>query len=334
MRTLKDCMKKNLLVSLADKNYVEQAKQFFSTVFFNSGWQGDYMLLSDDLKDEDRLWFEKKGIIVYSPPLLSSDILTPSGHIPLNLSKIFLFTEDFKERWETIIFYDSDVIVRASLDKLLKCQGLSAPSDKDFLLKDEFYNDKLDEETKNKLDLNKKSFCAGCFSLKTEIISKETFSELLKLFNSKKEIFKNGDEALLNLYFYDKWNEIPFVYNFPVNLLGRSYGIKEKKNKTAAIHFIEHPKPWKKESPYYQEWRANLEMADKIDLKKRLAAKKTVSDFEIALYSIYICFKKTKTRIKTSLRKTYKRIDRFIGLIGQKIKARNPRLYEVIKFKK
>ena len=32
--------KKNLLVTLADNNYIDQAKQVFSSVYFNAGWSG------------------------------------------------------------------------------------------------------------------------------------------------------------------------------------------------------------------------------------------------------------------------------------------------------
>ena len=57
-------MKKNLLVTLADKNYLDAAKQLFSSVYFNSGWNGDYMLLSYDIPKKELQWFRDRGIIV------------------------------------------------------------------------------------------------------------------------------------------------------------------------------------------------------------------------------------------------------------------------------
>ena len=45
-------MKKNLLVTLADENYIDRAKQLFSSVYFNAGWKGDYMLLAHEIPEE------------------------------------------------------------------------------------------------------------------------------------------------------------------------------------------------------------------------------------------------------------------------------------------
>jgi hypothetical protein len=37
---------KKLLVTLADEKYIDQAKQLFSSAYWNGGWDGDFMLLS------------------------------------------------------------------------------------------------------------------------------------------------------------------------------------------------------------------------------------------------------------------------------------------------
>ena len=57
-------MKKDLLVTLADSNYVDQAKQLFSSVYWNAGWRGDYMLLAYNIAERDLKWFRDKGILV------------------------------------------------------------------------------------------------------------------------------------------------------------------------------------------------------------------------------------------------------------------------------
>ena len=46
-------MKQNLLVTLADKNYIQQAKQLFSSVYWNAGWKGDYMLWAHEIPEEE-----------------------------------------------------------------------------------------------------------------------------------------------------------------------------------------------------------------------------------------------------------------------------------------
>ena len=328
--------KKNLLVTLADGKYINQAKQFFASAFFNSGWQGDYMLLTHDISEEDKNWFERKGIIVYDPPLLASVILTPSGHIPLTLSKLYLFTEAFKEKWGTIIFYDCDVIIRASLDGLLDYSGLSAPSGDHFRLENEYYLEKMSTELRRRIDIRKQSFCAGSFYFKTNIIEENTFKNLLNLFNNNKEIFKHGDEALFNLYFYDKWNKVPIVYNDPVNLLKIKYDINEKRDKSIAIHFIHFPKPWEKSSPYYLEWHNNLERAEDINLANRLEAKRVINKSEIRQYEIYIFLKKLEAGINKIIPIKEKTliVNRNIGKLGLKIKKISPRLYNIIRLKR
>ena len=57
-------MKNNLVVTLANKRYIEQAKQVFSSLYFNAAWRGDYMLLAYQVPQKDLTWFLKRGIIV------------------------------------------------------------------------------------------------------------------------------------------------------------------------------------------------------------------------------------------------------------------------------
>ena len=57
-------MKKDLLVTLADENFLDQAKQLFSSVYWNAGWKGDYMLLAHEIPESKLKWFRDKGILV------------------------------------------------------------------------------------------------------------------------------------------------------------------------------------------------------------------------------------------------------------------------------
>ena len=57
-------MKGNLLVTLADETYIDQAKQLFSSVYWNARWKGDYMLLSHNIPNEKLNWFKNKGILI------------------------------------------------------------------------------------------------------------------------------------------------------------------------------------------------------------------------------------------------------------------------------
>jgi hypothetical protein len=53
-----------MLINLADKNHIMQAKQLFSSVYWNSGWNGDYTLLAHDIPEDELAWFPSKGILV------------------------------------------------------------------------------------------------------------------------------------------------------------------------------------------------------------------------------------------------------------------------------
>jgi hypothetical protein len=50
-------MASNLLVAIADANHIDQAKQLFSSVYFNAGWKGDYMLMAHEIPEKELLWF-------------------------------------------------------------------------------------------------------------------------------------------------------------------------------------------------------------------------------------------------------------------------------------
>ena len=109
--------KKCVLVTLADKNYLVQAKQLFSSVYHNSGWKWDYMLLAHEIPDDQLAWFREKGILVKHVRSLSK---RDFPWLPATvLSKFYVFTEEFK-KWDIVVFLDGDIIVRASLDGLTK----------------------------------------------------------------------------------------------------------------------------------------------------------------------------------------------------------------------
>ena len=114
--------KRNILVTLADENYIDQAKQVFSGAYHNAGWSGDYMLLCNNIDRKDKEWFQKKGIIVNekNPPLNKEgwNFGNKEKRFPLTVSfKFYLFTPEFK-KWKKVVFLDADTIIRGNLDKL------------------------------------------------------------------------------------------------------------------------------------------------------------------------------------------------------------------------
>ena len=67
--------KKKLLVTLADKDYINQAKQLFSSVYWNTGWKGNYLLPANEIPEKKLKWFRDEGILIKKcKPLSNSKI--------------------------------------------------------------------------------------------------------------------------------------------------------------------------------------------------------------------------------------------------------------------
>ena len=268
-------VKKDLLVTNADKNFVKQAKQLFSSAYFNSGWDGDYMLLSQGIPSDELNWFSDRGILVKKcePLLMEEQHSIGSNKWPLTvLNTIYLFNSDFR-KWRTIICVDADMIIRASLDSLrgLKgiyaVQGLFAPTlgVRIYKHKNKISNE-MSKTLRKEYKFSSPTFNGGVIVFSTDLIEIETFDELKKLLYKYQGSLTSNEEEILNLYFHRKWKKLPYVFNVYVNSLrdpGAADGI--------ILHFMgykgtEEEKPWNKKSLYYHEWKTNLVNAEKIDL--------------------------------------------------------------------
>ena len=309
-------MEKHLLVTLADKNYVEQAKQLFSSVYFNAGWEGDYMLLSYDIPEKDFKWFRDKGILVkkVNPEYFKfkkervsiisfKDMPTKVSHnhiIPWSVvsCKFFLFTSYFK-RWRKVIYLDGDINVRAPINNLIKKKGFNAVGDyghKKASLNGQFFssnedNHKLFDQLNQNYDLKSTPFNSGVMVFDTNIITKKTFCKFKKIFIKYAHLSAFHEQSLLNLCFHNKWNKLSHIYNLEPRDIKLSL---EKINKVPAIiiHFLGGDyKPWDKKNPFYEEWKNNLKKADNINtIKKRVKNKKPI--WNIKLYYFYLIIKR------------------------------------------
>lgn len=312
-------MKRNLLVTLANENYIDQAKQLFSSVYWNAGWKWDYMLLAHEIPEKELKWFKDKGILIKKCKInkkIRKNSLT-------KLCKFYLFTLQFK-KWNNIIYLDADIIVRDSLDKLTKIQGFAAvPDISNPKLANQFIKPK-DEKSKraiNKLkkyyNLKETIFNSGIISFSTDIIKENTFSKLKKIFKLCKKIRHIVvDQLVFNLLFYKKWIKLPLVYNIYVLHMIDLLEIKPEKIKGIILHFIRY-KPWDKKNYFYKEWKHNLKKAELIDLKKIPFSQKKWTKQEIQRYDLYL-----KIRVF---------IDRNLGLMGIFLKHNFPKLYYIIK---
>ena len=315
--------KKNLLVTLADRNYIRQAKQLFSSVYWNAGWKGDYMLLSHDIPEKELKWFRDKGILVKKCKPLSDKGW--GSWPPALLDKFYLFTPEFK-KWEHVIYLDADIIVRASLDGLEKTKGISAVSHFETIINN-FRNMKISSEKDTKRMINslkeqgynlKESFFnGGVIVFNTDIIQENTFNNLRKLVG-----YIDSEERMLNIHFYKKWKKLPLVYNVHVNIL-RSCNFPVNKIKGIILHFASEyskDKPWTFENPFHNEWKTNLEKAELIDLNKIPEGKK----FDFYKNSSFLQLQYRIAFLMFS-------INKIMGKIGIFIKKINPGVYYKLK---
>lgn len=313
--------KKNLLVTLADENYVEQAKQLFSSVYWNAGWKGDYMLLAHKIPEKKLRWFRNKGILVKKCELIDKKNIYPKSVI---LCKFYMFTLEFK-KWKNVIYLDADMIARASLDELIKVKGFAS-------ILNHLINNKLIDQfktpsqierktyikLKKRYDMNAPAFKAGVMVFNTDIIEKNTFLKLIELFEQYRGLHKSGveDQLILNLFFYKKWKKLPIVYHSEI---ADFKFVNFKKIKAIVIHSKENNKLFCKEKKF------NLSKADEINLKKIQIPKK-FKQSEVKNYSLYL-----KIRSIFYLPNWIRFIDRTFGLIGIFLYDHIPSLYFALK---
>ncbi len=271
---------KSVLVTLADARYIDQAKQLFSSAYFNGGWQGNFLLLAFDIEDENLKWFLDRNILVKKcyPICHENDLKQyyfywEKKYPIIANSKLYLFTDYFKN-WENIVFLDADIIVLSSLDKLARVKNFCAAEDVIFKLRDQFvnFNDlncnedrSLFNELKNEYDLNSNAFNAGVFAFNSKIIQEDTFEKLSQIFLRFKNITHMAEQAVLNLFFLQSWKELYAVYNASSLFVENDSQIN-----SPLIHFNSGPKPWKPDSKFNELWKKNLLKADGINCQPRI----------------------------------------------------------------
>ena len=281
-------MSKEVIVTLSDKNFIPQAMQLFSSIYHNSGWKGDYLILYQGKENDDLRWFRDKGIIVKSFSEITSRSF--AKHPPTVLGKFHLFTPEFK-RWEKVLYLDADIIVEASLYKLKTVEGFNAVPDIHFKTLGDQFNPrgnglvssrkKLYENLNRIYDVSEPAFNTGVMAFDTDIIKNfHIFDSLMDLYNKYKSI-ANSDQSILNLFFLRNWNRLPLVYNnyFPYQRV--AWKPRYVHTNSIIQHFL-WDKPWTRNDRYYDKiWRNNLSSAQYIDLSARIEPKKVWSDDEI-----------------------------------------------------
>jgi lipopolysaccharide biosynthesis glycosyltransferase len=335
-------MKNNLVVTLADSNYFDQARQVLSSVYFNSGWKGDYMVLAHDMKDEQVEWFNDRGIIVKKIGKIGKTELP--NHPGTVLGKFHLFESDMNE-WNRIIYLDADISVTASLDRLTEMKGFWAAVDfHDMKLRGQFkkpqagtaYSEEREayDILSRHYDMDKISFNSGVMAFDGEFADETLYRNLLELYNDYKSVTLH-DQSILNLLFYENWNRLPLAYNNYFLYSRKPWSIRFHKCDGIVNHYI-LDRVWKtKNLDHYPVWKENLEKSEYIDLERRPIVVRSWDEDEIDEVSdkLETCTIRNDT-IQGKILLFATSIDRGIGKIGLKLRKISPKFYSMIRKEK
>jgi lipopolysaccharide biosynthesis glycosyltransferase len=280
-------MRPDLIVTVADANFVNQAKQLFSSIHFKGGWQGDYMLLSFGVPAAATAWFQDRGILVrectpiFSPQewaaRLPADALEgTSKYTVATMGKFYLLLPEFR-RWSTVVYLDSDIIVRASLRGLARARRFSAVPDYGKTLLDQFVDVRYAAHLESELDqlsahasLATKTFNAGVFAFPTDVVQDGAFDTIVAIARKYIGVARYGDQLAWNLLFHRQWDPLSYAYNYFVYYL-TDMGATARPDRLygAVLHFPGlDQRPWDETNLFYPEWKENLARAGGMDVRQ------------------------------------------------------------------
>lgn len=255
-----------VLVALTDPAAASCARQLFSSAYFQGQWNGDFALIAVDLPQAELDSFAAAGVSLMRASLPA---LQPSlDSLPLiRFCKHAIFA-DFFQRWTTVVFIDSDVMIRGPIDALARVSAFSAvPAQISRTLGEQLcsYGTGLIEEhpavfaqLSQQYSLAAPAFNSGVMAFPSSLITEALRSRLRRITSEYLAICPL-EQVLLNLLFFRSWSPLPDEYNAPAGRFAQEGCAVE----TARIlHFLgPENKPWGTEqneaSVYRDEWNAN-----------------------------------------------------------------------------
>ena len=325
-------MKDHLLVTLADRGFLRQAKQLFSSIYWNAGWRGDYMLLAHEIPEDEQQWFKERGILTRNTPphFVVNPASGPLSYSATVTAKLFLFSIEFK-RWDAVVFVDADCIVRSSLDALARTHRFAAARDwlgsailESQTLKPNGMSTSEHQEAFRDFSLTATAFNTGVFAFNTAILTPDTLTELATIASKYQPFARFPEQLWMNLHFYRNWERLPLRYNLFASYLHARHRLRPEDIDATILHFPRFGcergyRCWEKENPFYSEWKGNLDRAELIDIKRlrpsarrRPRARRRLATFlhiRLALQKDYLDF----VRNKLSLRKRLGSLRRIMG---------------------
>jgi len=259
-------MKKEVVLIVADKNYINHAKSLFANIKTIGNWLDDFCLLTN-MNDEDTKIFRDKGIYV------KQINMNNPYYVKFNIF------DDYFKQWNKVMYIDCDFLINKSLDiiKNLKeddmyCDGEEFKILETFTMWDSGvqipmtntnhlnkYSDILRDLKENfKTEIN--GYNSGFMYFNTKIIN-----DSVKKLNDLKYRFKDinhhvgyvegTDQPIINLLF-NKWTQIPNNYV--------SFWKRENFN-SVAVHYCHWDAPWTgRYQNVYQKYISNLKLFDNL----------------------------------------------------------------------
>ncbi|TVR77451.1 MAG: hypothetical protein EA412_11155 [Chitinophagaceae bacterium] len=273
-------MKKHAIAVLSDEGHLEKAKQIIYSSYKFGNWKGEYILLAYEIQDKSKLkWFTDRNIRIVHTHYIPEHGMSPENPVSIFYAKLFLFDPALKG-YHSILYLDTDMIVRKDLSELLKYDSFAAADD---CYLNPFYHQfgisdlRIYKNYPNRSDkllnilesynVNKTSFNAGMMLIDSYRNTQERYDEILAEVKKFGAFSVLGDQGVLNAYFQKIRKRIPYVYNdfYQSDDFNRNSFLKRKNDSAAVILHLTYPyKPWNPKSDYYKEWKQNLENSDKL----------------------------------------------------------------------
>ena len=267
----------DVLVTLADRRYLAAAKQLFASAYFEGGWRGDYLLLSNGLDQDDVAWFTERGIyVVRCESVVPGEI---GGMASVLSCKLHLFTPWFR-RWRTVVYSDADCMIRGRISSLGELQGFRAPVDWNPSLRLQVATPRTLAKRgadardvmgrlrrRPEYDPRATAFCAGFFVMRSRLIADDTFDRLLSSVRSLCSASRFGDQLFLNLHFRKQWRPLSPAVHLLVRGSQPPWPVRKSAADALSLHFVGPSKPWLEPSRFSAEWHRNAGRADDLDLR-------------------------------------------------------------------
>ena len=258
-----------LFVTLASGSHLPGAVQLFTAARLYGQWKGDFCLLTEASDESDLSWFYDNNIIVRRfKPFLNPDKWRQSNGsdrtTQLYLLKLHLFTEEFRSR-SSIVYMDTDILIRGSINRLAKVKGFSAVTDAPLprvhmMLRNQ---NELDSQPLDRIPRRSRAFNSGVFAFRPSDIPSDFVRTLEGILQVYLPYARFADQTFLNIALMGKWKKLPSEYNSLVALSACKTGpwLESIHRQARVIHFAGESDLSEPDCFGHEEWLENLRLA-------------------------------------------------------------------------